>query len=80
MLGLCQKFCSPPFPFAYNPSRKVRYAVQHIPLKISFSFWSKFSSSSSNKSYLQEGHMTANANIKDAVDVPGQKVGKERER
>lgn len=46
-----------------------------MPLKISLSFWSKFSSSSA-RSNLQQGHMPANANMKDAVHVPGQRLGK----
>jgi len=47
-----------------------------MPLKLPLSFWSKFSSSAARSSNLQQGHMAANANMKHAVGVPGQKPGK----
>lgn len=36
-----------------------------------FFFWSELSSSSTSRSNLQQGHIPANTNMKDAVGVPG---------
>lgn len=41
-----------------------------------FLSWSKFSTSSVGRLYLQQGHMPANANMKDAVGVSGREKEK----